>query len=236
MYAIALTSIPPRLPRLGPVLESLLAQRPAPARVILCLPRVWRRFPGAAPELPCLPAGVETLRLDDDLGPACKALGPAPLLAGQIERLIYCDDDWLMPPGWAAALLAARGAGEAVAASGFSMARLKRETQNRPGFVDIAQGFSGVLVDPAWLCGAGLAPPQAARAVDDIWLSGQLARQGVPIRLAPRARAGLVPAFSDAHALQKARTDGRARQEANLACADLLTRRYGLWPPRPCHG
>ena len=43
MYAVALTSIPPRLPRLGPVLASLLAQTPAPERVLLCLPERWAR-------------------------------------------------------------------------------------------------------------------------------------------------------------------------------------------------
>ena len=42
MYAIALTSSPPRLARLGPVLEALLAQEPAPERVLLCLPEAWR--------------------------------------------------------------------------------------------------------------------------------------------------------------------------------------------------
>lgn len=229
MYAIALTSIPPRLPRVGPVLESLLAQRPAPARVLLCLPRRWRRFSGdAAP--PGLPEGVDLLRVDNDLGPATKALAAAPLLAGRMRRLIWCDDDWIMPPGWAAALLDAQAQGEAVAASGFGVGRLKRKGTPRPGFTDIAQGFAGVLADPAWLCRSDIAPPPEAWAVDDLWLSGQLARQNIPIRLAPVARAGLVPAFEDRHGLQDATAAGRSRHQANLACARLLHRRYGIWP------
>ena len=229
MYAVALTSIPPRLPRIGPVLESLLAQRPAPARVLLCLPHRWQRFPGVV-SLPALPAGGELIRVEEDLGPATKALGAAPLLAGRHRRLIWCDDDWLMPPGWAAALLGAQRPGEAVAASGFAVARLKRQGSARPGFTDIAQGFSGVLVDPAWLCLPDIAPPPEAWAVDDIWLSGQLARQQIPIRLAPGARAGLRPAFADWHGLQDATLGGRGRHAANLACADLLNRRHGIWP------
>lgn len=233
MYVIALSSIPPRLPRLAPVLTRLLAQRPAPARVLLCLPRTWRRFPGAV-NLPALPEGVEVVTVPEDYGPATKALGAAPLLAGRIGRLIYCDDDWLMPPGWAAALLGAQRAGEAVAATGYGVTRLRRQGTAREGFADVAQGYSGVLVDPAWLCRPDIAPPQAARAVDDIWLSGQLARQGVPIRLAPAAREGLAPAYEDAHGLQDTPVGGLSRNEANLACADLLTRRYGIWPEREC--
>lgn len=229
MYAVALTSIPPRLPRLGPVLASLLAQAPAPERVLLCLPRDWARFPGPA-ALPALPEGVEVIRAERDFGPATKAIASSRVLAGSFDRLIYCDDDWLMPPGWAAGLLAERHPGEAVAASGWSVNRLKRTGAAGPGYVDIAQGFSGVLIDPQWLAGEDIAPPPEAWATDDIWLSGQLARRGIPIRLAKDARAGMTPAFDDADALQDAVIGGRARHAANMACVETLTRRYGIWP------
>ncbi|MEQ8897838.1 MAG: hypothetical protein RID23_12170 [Roseovarius sp.] len=229
MYAVALTSIPPRLSRLGPVLAALLAQDPAPARVLLCLPQRWARFPGGG-ALPALPKGVEVIAAERDHGPATKAIGPARALAGEVDRLIYCDDDWLMPPGWASALLAAQRPGEAVAASGWSVDRLKRQGAARPGCVDVAQGFSGVLIEPRWLVGAEVAPPAEAWAVDDVWLSGQLARQGVAIRLAKGARAGMAPAFDDGHALQDAVIDGSSRHAANLACVETLTRRYGIWP------
>lgn len=229
MYAIALTSIPPRLARLGPVLASLLAQDPAPARVLLCLPEAWQRFPGPV-AVPALSDGVELVTADADFGPATKAIAPARALTGHIDHLIYCDDDWLMPPGWASALLTAQRPGEAVAASGWSVDRLKRQSTAKPGCVDIAQGFSGVLIDPRWLAGQEIAPPPEAWATDDIWLSGQLAQQGVAIRLAETARKGITPAFDDAHALQDAVIDGRGRHAANMACVEALTRRYGIWP------
>jgi len=230
MYAISLTSIPPRYARLGPVLESLLAQRPAPDRVLLCLPQRPMRFaPAPRPEVP---DGVEVLSLEEDMGPASKVLSAARLLEGLGGRLIYCDDDWIMPQGWAARLLAGDES-EAVAGSGFDLRRLKRKSHAAPRaeYADIAQGFAGVAVRPDWLAGAECAPPPAAWPVDDIWLSAQLARQGIAIRVAPEARAGIRPAYTDAHGLQDAVIDGRDRAAANRACLDEITARYGLWPP-----
>ena len=230
-YAISLTSIPPRYPRLGPVLASLLAQRPAPARVILALPHRHARFAPAPP--PVLPRGVTLLRTATDEGPATKALPAARALTGRIDRLIYCDDDWLVPQGWAAALLDATDDRHAAAASGFGLERLRRKGTSTPGLADIAQGFAGVCIRPGWLAGPGCTPPPAAWPVDDIWLSAQLARQGIGIRRAAAARTGLRHAFDDAHALQNAVIDGRGRAAANRACLDAITARDGLWPPSP---
>lgn len=230
MYAISLTSIPPRYARLGPVLESLLAQRPAPDRVLLCLPHRPMRF--APVPWPEVPEGVEILTLEEDIGPASKVLPAARLLAGRGGRLIYCDDDWILPQGWAARLLAG-DASEAVAGSGFDLRRLRRKGHAAPRaeHADVAQGFAGVAVRPDWLAGAECAPPPLAWPVDDIWLSAHLARQGVAIRLVPAAREGMCPAYFDAHGLQDAVIDGRNRAAANRACLDEITARYGLWPP-----
>ena len=231
-YAISLTSIPPRYHRLAPVLRSLLAQRPAPSRVILCLPQVPARFDPAP--LPVVPAGVEILRPAHDEGPATKVLPVARALAGRIDRLIYCDDDWIMPQGWAAQLLDAGDPDEAVAGAGFDVDRLKRQSHRAPDpmFCDIAQGYAGVAIRPDWLADADCSPPPEAWAVDDIWLSAQLARHHIPIRLRRAARAGMRLAYQGTHALQDAEIHGRQRHAANLACVALVTARHGLWPPR----
>lgn len=229
MYAISLTSIPPRFARLGPVLSALLAQRPAPVVVYLCLPRRYLRFAGPVTP-PALPDGVELLWSKADLGPAGKALISAGHLGGQVDRLLYCDDDWIYPQGWAEKLLSGAGDGVASTGQGFCVSRLKRQSHAQAGFTDIAQGFSGVCVDPAWLSGDDMTPPEAAWPVDDIWLSGQLARQGIALREVADARDGLGPAFDDLHALQNASINDQSRHAANLACVEELTRRYGLWP------
>lgn len=225
-YAVSLTSIPPRFDRLGPTMQSLLAQSPAPERVILALPRNYRRFPGPVPP-PVLPNGVDLRWSEIDYGPATKALVAARVLAGQECRLIYCDDDWLYGPGWAAALLDPYP-DVAVTGQGWSVKRIGRQGTD----LDIAQGFSGVSIRPEWLCGSDLAPPEIAWSVDDIWLSGNLARQGVGLVEAPAARAAITPAFEDVHALQDHEIGGQTRDAANRATAALLHELYGIWPQR----
>ena len=125
MYAISLTSIPPRLPRIGPVIESLLAQRPDPVAVCLILPSDWARFDTPMGDIE-LPDGAFIHRAKLDLGPGQKAISFANDPPFDVTRLIYCDDDWIYPQGWARALLDAGTPQEAVAASGFSVSRLKR--------------------------------------------------------------------------------------------------------------
>ncbi|WP_299847921.1 hypothetical protein [uncultured Roseovarius sp.] len=179
-----------------------------------------------------MPDDVSLMWVDHDLGPATKVLPAAGALAGTYQHLIYCDDDWLMPPHWAATLLAVQRSKEAVACTGYNVCRLGRTSKTSSEMVDIAQGFSGVLVNPAWLAGNDLAPPEPAWSVDDIWLSGQLAQQGIQIRLAPEARHNLRLAYADEHSLQDRLIPGLDRDSANRACADLLYEEFGIWPTR----
>ncbi len=225
-YAVSLTTIPPRFDRLGPVLNSLLAQSPAPEFILLALPRRYARFPGAVLP-PDLPSGVNILWAEKDYGPATKVLPAAEALVGKGLRLLYCDDDWIYGPGWAAALLD-EDRQVATTGSAWGVERLGRIGTG----CDIAQGFSGVSVRPEWLAGPEFTPPDCARSVDDVWLSGQLARQGIPVAQAPAARALIQTAFDDAHALQDMMADGLSRDAANRATAALLHAHFGIWPQR----
>ncbi len=230
MYAVTLTSIPPRFAGLDPVLRSLLSQDPAPVRVILSLPRAYRRFPGPV-TLPDLPKGVEILWSTDDLGPATKVIPAARHLRGKVERLIYCDDDWIYGQGWARALLRQAAGADVIAGSGFSVLRLRRQGAQPPA-TDIAQGFAGVCIRPSDIPDVATPVPDPAWAVDDIWLSGLFAHQGLKIHVAPEARALCHPAATVDPGLQEATVLGHTRAQANAACADLVFQKFGIWPPR----
>ncbi|MCQ0970394.1 glycosyltransferase family 2 protein [Paracoccus sp. TK19116] len=105
---ISLTTIPPRLPLIGPTLRDLLNQSAPVDEIRLYLPRRHRRFPLAAGMVPELPSGIRLILLDEDFGPATKVLPAARDLAGQDVELIFCDDDQAYDPEWAARFVQAR--------------------------------------------------------------------------------------------------------------------------------
>lgn len=100
----------------------------------------------------------------------------------------------------------------------------------RSGYADVAEGYAGVGIRPDFLDDAAYAIPPMVWAVDDVWLSGHYARQGIPVW----ADSGLnlaraVLQSSRAAALNRAVIDGMGREAANRACIDHMRRTYGIW-------
>lgn len=105
---ITLSSIPPRFAELGPTLESLARQRAAVDSIRLYIPQHYRRFADWDGTLPQVPAGVTIMRTPDDPGPATKILPALREFAGQDVDILFCDDDRIYDPGWAARFQALR--------------------------------------------------------------------------------------------------------------------------------
>lgn len=110
--------------------------------------------------------------------------------------------------------------------------RLKPQVRrfDRSGHTDIAEGYGGVMVKPEFFDDAAFAIPPVLWAVDDIWLSGTLARRGIPI-WADRSlcRVSEVIDTSQHFPLHKAVIDGADRHGANRACIDHMRAVYGIW-------
>lgn len=104
---ITLSTIPPRFEVIGPALESLLAQSAPIERVILYIPKSYRRFPDYDGQLPKVPKGVEIVVVDEDYGPATKILPALRAFMGQDVNILFCDDDRIYQQGWAESLLSA---------------------------------------------------------------------------------------------------------------------------------
>ncbi|MDU8909672.1 hypothetical protein [Aestuariicoccus sp. MJ-SS9] len=212
---ISLTSIPPRFGGLGPALECLLAQ--GWDRVVLALPRTYRRFPGPVTPPP-LPAGVTLLWATRDYGPATKLLTVAKDAATG-DMILYCDDDCLYAPGWARALQDVHTPGTVTCASSFPLSRLKRRGGR------IAQGFGGDLVQAGALDEAAFKVPDAAFRVDDLWLSATYERQGFDVRDCPSARACVTPLRAPAPLQDTQRAADMS------AAARHIHQVFGIWPP-----
>jgi hypothetical protein len=105
-----------------------------------------------------------------------------------------------------------------------------RRITKRSGYIDIAEGCGGVLTRPEFYDDAVYDIPPRLWGVDDIWLSGNMARRGIPIWL----RAGLrEPADTDAEAfdpLYKAVVNGVNRGDANRLGVEYMRQTYGVWP------
>lgn len=103
----------------------------------------------------------------------------------------------------------------------------------RSGYVDIAEGLSGVAIKPDFLDDAALDIPPVLWSVDDVWLSGQMMRRGVPVWLhATRKRLFVdLPSQRGAEALHLQVIEGAGRDAANRACVLRLQADHGIWQP-----
>lgn len=272
MRIISLSTIPPRFPLIEPTLRSLLAQNSRVDEIRLYVPRSYRRFPDYDGAVPMVPKGITLIRVDEDLGPASKVLCASRDLRGTAASILFCDDDKIFDPDWAANLfdaqderphecvaligkpipaavrrksarlpVAQRGSGreleyrlrrlrqQLASLKGKDAPREMRRPVREAGYVDILQGLGGAVIRPAFFDDAAYDIPEVIWAVDDVWLSGILAKNGVPIWLPKGLK---MPASSDANAvdsLYRSTIEGADRLEANRRCIAYMQERFGVW-------
>lgn len=279
-YIVSLSSIPSRFSSLGPVLSGYLSQSIPPEKVIVYIPKTYRRFPDYDGSLPDVPDGVEIRQPEVDYGPATKVLHAvrdfADIKDGK-QLILFGDDDLIYEPDWAERLLAghAQHPDAVVCSKGFDMdflglpapshqpqprgveqnratdwqyrlrklslqlktGRLSLKRHEKPsrrlfkcsGFIDLFEGYGGVLVQPRFLDDDAYVIPDVVWAVDDIWLSGIVTKNGVPIWVeADSSRFRYTPT-RHTDALNQSVIEGADRTQANVACVRYMQNRYGIW-------
>lgn len=98
----------------------------------------------------------------------------------------------------------------------------------REGFIDIMEGCGGVLVKPRFFSDQVFDIPEKVWTVDDIWLSGMVAKNNVKIL----GHNGYLPneiAGAEVDALCNSTIEGLNRQQANLECVRYLQSELGVW-------
>lgn len=106
-----------------------------------------------------------------------------------------------------------------------------RPKVRRAGRTEILLGYGGAVVRPDFFDAAVFDVPEGIGMVDDIWLSGHLARLGVEIWL-PRGLRVCTRSRNDPTApLRGAVFDGHARDALNRKAVRHFQDTYGLWLP-----
>ncbi|MEY2956521.1 MAG: hypothetical protein RL123_1249 [Pseudomonadota bacterium] len=105
-----------------------------------------------------------------------------------------------------------------------------RRLVRRTGRIDIAEGYGGVVVRPSFFDASFREIPPVLWAVDDVWISGNLARRGVPIlAVADAAQLRFMAEHHAPDALHQVAIEGAARFEANRRCALWMQEHLGVW-------
>ncbi len=112
-----------------------------------------------------------------------------------------------------------------------SFGRWKPRKTMTSGYVDALEGWGGALVRPHFFSDAVFDIPDILWMVDDLWLSGHLAINRIPIWLnadaAVRTR-GNSDEVKGA-SLRKLVFEGHNRTLANQRCVDHFRQTYGIW-------
>ena len=101
------------------------------------------------------------------------------------------------------------------------------------GYADIAAGFGGVLIKPDFFDDSDFDIPPILWTVDDIWLSGCLARKGIPIwverLVAIHGSEKNTTGSGSLAALVHSVIDGFDRRQANQKCIQYFQEIHGVW-------
>ena len=191
---VSLTTSPTRIEHIGPLLAALGAQTRAPDRVVLNLPRVFRRTGARFGELPAFVTGNALVLVNwvDDIGPATKVVPTAALVDDPEAVIISVDDDIEYKPTMVESMLAVSAI--------FPDAVITGESFRATGgpYAELVEGYSSVLYKRRHLDGldgrAIGAMPLACYLADDLVISNHLRSRGIAIVRA--AALGVVP-FGD---------------------------------------
>lgn len=97
------------------------------------------------------------------------------------------------------------------------------------GYVDIAEGYGGVMVRPEFFLSDVFSIPDLLWTVDDYWLSGWLEKNDIGIWLNANAKMSKASDAADFNPLVKFSIQDSGREEANAACAAWFQKNHSIW-------
>lgn len=97
------------------------------------------------------------------------------------------------------------------------------------GHVEILRGYAGVLVLPEFFDAPCFDIPEDIWMVDDIWISGHMARQGIPVWVLEGQKICALAQSEEIEALHASVFGGANRQASNRRAAQYFQETYGVW-------
>ncbi len=186
---VSLTTIPGRINRIKPVINSILDQNVKVDKIVINLPKKYKRFEKEL-TIPNFIENCENIhihRVNKDYGPITKLL---PTLAQEKDdtKIIYVDDDMIYGRDFVENMVAysEKYPDKAICNHAWSVKRFldHNKYDSKDERKDVAEGFAGVLVKPKFFRDDIyniLEAPESAFFSDDIWISGHLAKNGIDI-------------------------------------------------------
>jgi len=99
----------------------------------------------------------------------------------------------------------------------------------REGYVDIMEGYGGVLVKPEFFDDSAWSIPGKLWPVDDIWLSGQATKKGIGIWINGNGKIWQPSPARNVEAIKRAKINGMGRTDTNKACVSYMQKHHGIW-------
>lgn len=99
----------------------------------------------------------------------------------------------------------------------------------RASYADITTSYGAVLVRPDFPYDDAYDIPPVLWSVDDVWLSGQMAKTGVPIWCGHGFIEPPTTDASEVDALYASVLDAAGRHEANTACVRYMQGTCKIW-------
>ena len=254
---VTLATIPSRISRIAPVLESLKGQTLKPDQIYVCICEICRRDQSTydVPDWLANDEAVDLIVSKTDYGPANKLLV---MLAHETDpdtRIVIVDDDFEYSPNLLEVLVtkSREYEGSAVGLSGAKLTRnwsvmegrIGAEIHARPHLphqlvfiaespsdvpVDILQGGFGISIRRGWIGDdifELIDPGAPLFFADDVLFSGYLESKGIPRVCVSGVRIGRVLDQSEDTALHG---DGRATRNSQAAIPPLAAR-LSIWAP-----
>jgi hypothetical protein len=108
-----------------------------------------------------------------------------------------------------------------------------RRLVQRAGYADVGEGNGGFVVRSVFFGQEVFDIPDVGWAVDDVWLSGMLANNGVKIWLPAGIYAPIATEAEKVDALHQQQAPDMMRATLDLECAKHLQQQFGVWTDPP---